>query len=127
VTRVANRGTENDAYALAVALVEVGTGFDEVVRGGLEIKIRDGGVALGREELHEFGVVLNSDDEDGGIDDAAREIWCGIRGEDGLIGRLGEAETEKALEKLIALSMASLLPSECEASATKDCENGKHR
>jgi len=127
VTRVSNRGTENDTYALAVALVEVGTGFDEIVRGGLEIQIRDRGIALGREELHEFGVILNGDDEDRGIDHTSREIWCGIRGEDGLIGRLGEAETEKALEELIALSVASLLPSECEAGAAKDGENRKHR
>jgi hypothetical protein len=72
-------------------------------------------------------VVLNGDDKDRGINYAAWEIRCGIRGEDGLKSRLGKAEAEKALEKLIALSMASLLPSECEASATKDCANGKHR
>jgi hypothetical protein len=71
-------------------------------------------------------VVLNSNYEDGGIDDAAREIWCGIRGENGLKGRLWEAEAKKALEKLIPLSVACFLPSECEASAAKDGENGKH-
>ena len=126
MTRVANRSTENDAYALTVALVEVGTGFDEIIGGGFEIQIRDRCVALGRKELHEFGVVLNGDDEDRGIDDTAREIRCGIRGEDGLKGHLGEAQAEKALEKLIALSVASLFPSECEGGAAKDCKNGKH-
>jgi hypothetical protein len=124
--RVANRSAEDNAYALAIALVEVGTRFDEVVRGGFEIQVSDGGVALWRKELHEFGVVVNGDDEDGGIDDAAWEIRCGIRGENGLKGRLGEAEAEQTLEKLIPLSVACFLPSECEPSAAKDGENGKH-
>jgi hypothetical protein len=71
-------------------------------------------------------VVLNGDDEDRGIDDAAREIRCGIRGEDGLKGPLGKAEAEKALEKLIPLSVACFLPGKREASAAKDGENGEH-
>jgi hypothetical protein len=48
VALVGDGCSENDADAFAVAFIEVAAGFDEVVGGGFEIKIRDRRVVLGR-------------------------------------------------------------------------------